>query len=514
MVAGQLYQSTQAALHDGDANARQVFAALRGAVTTGSELQVDYDGPSLLHPPPSAPNSWSDGSVMLPASSYTLAGAAVWHPIRSLDHEPLTGVESQVSFVEDSANNDGTALLAALPGSFFSSTRAEIAGGILAALRPASVHLGVDSKAFADVAKTIIAHKGLVQHWRKPIGLYKDGDLLIFFARLVMQRGASHTMVSWHKGHANATHLKAGTATADSLQHNPQADRAAKLSITTGYPEGALELGFYLQQLGSYMTVLFTRIHALILRVLDKDKSLRLAAQVPAGAVLAPANTGQTPASKGMHKKVLATHLLPTRLEAPGLEHGIPLDLHGPFLLGLTTEEIHVQLLIWFFFKHTRWRATSSSQNGSSWVEVFAWFQALGGHTYPKLVDDDGSLALPHFKQQLLDFSRHALRFLSRCAAPADVLLFRPAKDKQHRLAPFGITMHVPCISAVLCLAPEGCSHAQVQDANSQQAALSQARTSSSSARQAFLEGCTTLGWQATYQEAARVSATAKATTD
>lgn len=147
--AHQFISDAAQAWHDGTGNIREVFNSMRGSIPADNTLAINYDGPSLQGTSASnTPDSWTDGSVILPRGIFSLGGAAVWQPDRDVETEQLTANESMIAVTEQFPDKDGIALIAALPGEFCSSTRAEIAGGILSLLRPRATQFGTDSKSF------------------------------------------------------------------------------------------------------------------------------------------------------------------------------------------------------------------------------------------------------------------------------------------------------------------------------------------------------------------------------
>ena len=79
--------------------------------------------------------------------------------------------------------SSGIGLAGILAGRFGSSTRAEIAGGILHLLAPGPAHIGTDSQAFLAKAKSVLEAPCLAP--RRPFALQPDGDLWQSFTQLV-----------------------------------------------------------------------------------------------------------------------------------------------------------------------------------------------------------------------------------------------------------------------------------------------------------------------------------------
>ena len=62
------------------------------------------------------------------------------------------------------------------------------------------------------------------------------------------------------------------------------------------------------------------------------------------------------------------------------------------------------------------------------------------------------NVSRPTLKQHLSFFSTNCRRIVERYGDEAAKLLFRPAQCQGHRLDNYGINLHLPCISAELCL--------------------------------------------------------------
>ena len=108
-----------------------------------------------------------------------------------------------------------------------------------------------------------------------------------------------------------------------------------------------------------------------------------------------------------------------------------------------------IVLNIWFFIKNSVWLPTSEGRNGSSWIELFARYQFMGGKA--SLHRSQGAVAIPDsFKIQLSIFICLFRRIVAMYVAPTDAIMFRPAHDKEWRLKYYGVGQHVPYISAQL----------------------------------------------------------------
>ncbi len=133
-----------------DCNARQAFQRIKGG-------DIKYEFAEVEHCMEVAPvniNVYTDGSYLHNRRVYfSLCGAGVWWPGRDLDEDPLTNAEYEMAC--GTQTKKGYALRTALAGHGGSSTRAEIAAGILACQAKKAVNVGSDSQAFVTKANEV-----------------------------------------------------------------------------------------------------------------------------------------------------------------------------------------------------------------------------------------------------------------------------------------------------------------------------------------------------------------------
>ena len=85
-----------------------------------------------------------------------MGGSGVWWPQRDLKTRPLSVAEQTIALQKQ--HEDGIKLYAKIGGYSGSSTRTEIAAGIIATCANGPVHIGSDSEVFVLKAKCIIKH--------------------------------------------------------------------------------------------------------------------------------------------------------------------------------------------------------------------------------------------------------------------------------------------------------------------------------------------------------------------
>ena len=108
-----------------------------------------------------------------------------------------------------------------------SSTRAEIAAGIIAMAADIEVHMGTDSKAFMDRAIVILQMMKDQRKPKRPWSTQKDGDFWQVFCEMAKQKGPNSIKISKVKGHATEKNIQEGLATLKDKRGNDRADRAA-----------------------------------------------------------------------------------------------------------------------------------------------------------------------------------------------------------------------------------------------------------------------------------------------
>ena len=132
-------------------------------------------------------NVFTDGSWLNPSNQYlSLGGAGVWWPGRLIDrsssaavhcphHRPISHAESEISYFRQ--EHDGVSLFAKIGGYSGSSTRTELAAGIIAVCAHGPVHIGSDSEVFVNGANDLIKRVNEVKKACKNWKLTSDDDL-------------------------------------------------------------------------------------------------------------------------------------------------------------------------------------------------------------------------------------------------------------------------------------------------------------------------------------------------
>ena len=306
-----------------------------------------------------------------------------------------------------------------------SSTGAELAAGLLAVSSDVPIHQATDSRAYQVKAQRILDGHNLT--FKKPWSLMRDGDLWELFELACKRRGGkATTTISWCKGHAVQADIDRGTSNLYLQWGNNLADLAAD----RGMLEQSIGLdiaSFFQSKQNSYVSFVH-EIHKMIINVLKGEKALRdelsrkqavhdFVKGVVGGKKLITINTARLcvpPCSEGFH--VGGMH--------PSLDDMLPHDATNFWR-------------IWRFIRLSTWKPAPSDQNGSSWIELYARFQAMGGYIVQSNASIS-SIAPKHvFSRQVTDFKVLMRRVIAITLDPVEQQLFKPSRCANRRLRMF-----------------------------------------------------------------------------
>ena len=177
-------------------NARQYMATLR---TQGETDKIAMPA-QCQECAPETPNVYTDGSLKNPRyHQWSQGGFGIWWPSRNLTTKPLSSAEEDYTLHEH--DDQGVKMWGWLPGGRSSSTRTELAAGLIAATGPGGIHQATDSRAYSDMVNALLA--GKKPRGGKPWGIVTNGDLWEQMEKVIECRGADSMKVTWVKGHAN-----------------------------------------------------------------------------------------------------------------------------------------------------------------------------------------------------------------------------------------------------------------------------------------------------------------------
>ena len=354
-----------------------------------------------------------------------------------MDMYPCSSTEED--FAHHSTVAEDVSMWGTLVGFRASSTRAEIAAGVVAATAPMAVHQATDSMSYYKKFQKIKEGKNLIR--KRPWNLHKDGDLWELLYNIILGRGITSLEVSWCKGHAKQEHIDKGLSSPLLKLGNDMADVNATKGVEQ-HVEGLLQLAcFYASKQGHYIKFV-SRIHNMFMRVLHAEQTILEAADAHAKAI------GKC--TQGSERELVS---VPASFSCPAMGQGSRMQLDKIKVGTLNGTMAQSYAAVWHFLALSLWKPTTEGRNGSSWMELFARFYSMGGD--PQISEQKASLLRPEdsLKTQLRNFKNICRNILEVYARPGDQVLFRPAKHPAKRLRAYGIDKHVPCISAELCMA-------------------------------------------------------------
>ena len=217
-------------------NARQLISVLRGGFGQGAAPNFPE---AVVGRPALKPEVFTDGGVKNPTNQmWALGGFGMWTKTVREQLEKEEIAEEKLFYHQREADQD-FARWGPLAGFGTSSTRNELAAGILGLMLPRAVHIGSDSKAFVDKANSL---KRAARHWNvtfgtqyhstrnpcgKPWGMQVDGDLWLILWEALLIRGPATAAFTWVKGHATEADIAKGISDAELRNGNRNADKAA-----------------------------------------------------------------------------------------------------------------------------------------------------------------------------------------------------------------------------------------------------------------------------------------------
>ena len=156
-------------------------------------------------------NVYTDGSLQTPGNHlYSLGGAGVWWPARA--DQTISDAEVDVAIL-DKDHPQGLRLLANLTGYGGSSTRMELAAGIIAISADGPAHVGTDSKAFCEKAQYVHQLANERRGPRRPWSLHTDGDLWHIYHQHVVAKGTQAIRITKRTCHGGNGHCRASSPT-------------------------------------------------------------------------------------------------------------------------------------------------------------------------------------------------------------------------------------------------------------------------------------------------------------
>ena len=374
-------------------------------------------------------NAFADGSVINPdVSDFALGGFGVVQ-VGWRDRGTPTSL-SEDSYAHHQLDGSDLHLWGPVPGMIVSSTRAEIAGGLLALNTGAAINLGSDSLNFIRALRHILEGKPR----RKPWGLWPNGDLLELVEQHVLAKGVNAVNGNWIKGHATIADVEVGITTSRDRLCNDASDLVADKGVEA-HASGLAALAHVYAFRRQVHLQLLKQVQALNVCVFHCAKEQREAALK--AAKLLDAQSGMIcpfmPPGPSAHT---ARNLLP----------------RWPSKSCVTSDHSFF-MQCWHFLRAIKFAPAGASATtpghtctqGTSWVELLCAFELMGGSIDPSSRDD----AAPRMSLRncLLSFVAMCRRVATLCMQTADSCFLKPSKSPSIRLRSLGFTNFVTCIA-------------------------------------------------------------------
>jgi hypothetical protein len=431
-------------------NARQFVRYLRGTVPpqTWSMPQPCTDRP------PEKVNVYSDGSLKNPHSQmWALGGLGIWWPGRQLEEKPLSWAEKEFSHPcvcpawLDRQPQDGTMLVGALTGQRCSSTRTELAAGILAIHAPGAVHQGTDSMAYTVRARRILQGEDLTK--RKPWSIQRDGDLWEVFEASANAKGRESIVITKVKAHATDAMVREGITTQEHMMGNEKADIAADISISLHgkdvteiaqfYSKRHMEYGVFMLKMRTMMLA----VRAEVKRIRKNNEELRKA-NIIAGVQTEDGQEVELCLAYPEHNATRRLSMMPIRRE-PSEQDALEVDQ-----LSAKMIERRMEQHVWGFVAYNVWGTPATGHQGATWIELFTRYVMAGGiYQSTQATDPTTRIKRVTPKQGLERFTKTLKRLVQTCLLPQDRYLFRPAKTGERRLKALAFSSHMGAVCTI-----------------------------------------------------------------
>ena len=420
--------------------ARNLFS-----IAKGDFGEVDLDPPlPCSQLAPDLPNVWPDGSVKHPSQAiWSLGGFGIVHENRIsspvlCDCETLH--KNEETFVHTQAKGSDLHMWGPLPGPMCSSTRTEIAGGLISLYAPRASHIASDSWNFVRIAQRLFLGLPMPKLFDKPWNLIPNGDLWKLFFEHARIKGIHSLRATWVKGHATQKHVLDGIITEHNMFMNHTADGLADNGVGS-YTSNLQPLA----QVYCYRQHIYARIIVAIqqfivsVHLFSKERRESKNKEMWILNNQSHSFTAQLPSySTYTYTRTVKVHALPSSCIADNTTRFLQCC---DFLSRLRFAPL---------------RGKSGDMNlpeqGTSWIELFILYELMGG--------GDGcvySAAQPRpiFRQALITFKRTLTHAGQVCLRQGDRDLLAPAKVQICRLKCVGIDNFVPCINSCIHIGDE-----------------------------------------------------------
>ena len=399
-------------------NARQLLNSLRKHTQW---LNDNTHVPFVNDVAPADINVYTDGSVSNPTfNNWQTGGCAAWY---NEARSNFTGNEQQFTC---NTNNTSSNTQATVDDFWYSSTRMEIAGLILACLSPGPIHVGTDNQAVVRKARKILASP----HGRppKPWGLTPDGDLWQWFHQIAQTRGPHSIDISKVKGHTTQEMVDSGTIRQQDKFGNDNSDHHAKTANASSiYHDLAIACASRQQEYNTFMQGICNQN----ISIYKVDAKLR---------------EQQLRITKATQGKSYKMQHIANSLPFPQQSECRPLQVHpcdfwpNEFNNYSSVACMHV----WTFLSLLLIKPTTPGTPGITWLELLILYNIRGG-----TLDFTRNQANPTPKARstkavLSDFQAITRRTIKFFMDDEDATFFKASPSTDKRLSALGFNNHAP----------------------------------------------------------------------
>ena len=417
-------------------NARQIIQELRGGHVILDMAPID----KCEEAPPDKPNVYNDGSLKNPRNWYWgMGGYGVVWPARDLQIHPLTA--NEMDFAIREVDKLLVSLWGAMPGHKNSSTRAELAAGILALCGSGPVHQATDSEAYLKKANRILAGENLTR--KTPWRLQKDGDLWWWFEHLARAKNLNSIRITKVKAHTTAKDVSDGVITAVDQHFNRLADHCADKGARA-HARNAIAVAYAFATRHRNYQSLLERIHKHIVFMINLDRTQREELHRAKSIV---------PKAQEMKRKQQVNTKVASLLSMPDENTCIRIKMCALPPQVSIGGDYEVMQKVHDFMGRLDCEMADAQTSGSAWLEVLYLYELVHG---PLLIPGQGDgkdLKIRASTKANVSFFKGLIkRVLIFCADKQTKLMFSPARVKHSRFSAIGYTNHVPAIRAKLAL--------------------------------------------------------------
>ena len=325
---------------------------------------------------------------------------------------PLSVAEQAIAW--EKQDEDGVRLYAKIGGYSGSSTRTEIAAGIIAACANGPVHIGSDSEVFVLKAKCIIEsiQKGCECkcNWK----LMSDGDLLEHFYEVVKAKGAQAIRITWVKGHATDQHVEKGITTDKNKVGNQIADEVADLGtalhgkqVMSAAKRMSSRHNQYPQLMKdiSQHTIEAYRIHRILTEHNEKLEEIAKAETERNKVTYEPLSYPESASTRNL-RNIASIHDFSKHCKANNIAHNIE-----RFIANLIAKECE------------------SHERGITWIEIYILYR-IRGNPAPFEYNEKKAKNMKTACQQIKEFTRQFRAGIARTVDEGDKKWFKPHKNQ------------------------------------------------------------------------------------